>query len=72
MAHIDRSSSARVECETPIRVMAGTASKISRALSGVTHRGDAEKSTTPMASAPADSARLASSGLVIPQIFTRI
>jgi hypothetical protein len=71
-AQISCRSSGLVEWVTQTLVMAGTASKISRAWSGVTQRGETEWSTTPMRSAPAASARRASPGVVIPQIFTRI
>ena len=49
----------------------GTAAKTARASSTVRERGESEAITTPTASAPASTAARASSGRVMPQIFTK-
>jgi hypothetical protein len=66
-------SSSDVVWDTHTLVRKGPgAAKISSALSTLTDLGDSEHMTIPIASAPASSARTASAGRVMPQIFTRI
>jgi hypothetical protein len=68
-----RSSGDVVWLTATVVVNGPTASKISRARSGVTDRFEGgENTTTPIASAPHASAYRASSGFVIPQHFMRI
>lgn len=73
ICNISSSSERELVCDTQTRPMYGPAAlNISSTRLGSTERGESEKRTTPIASAPSLSAVRASSGLVIPQIFTRI